>query len=287
MILSSRIRHHIVEAADRIESIVGRLHVQGPDRTRKLFDLGAIYLNKRRVFADAGVLPGDYLRIHTEPRRYRLPARLSTRVLHQDANFIVFDKPGGVPCHATLDNGVENMIGWWEQETGEKLFITSRIDVPTSGCLVLARSPLAASRWNRLLLKDFVRKEYEAIVEGEFPFESGEIVHWMEKENWAPRKVRAEEFPDALECRLEVLSRAIEGTHSRLRLRLITGRTHQIRAQTAALGHPVLNDEMYGACRVNPRERIALCARRLSYRDPFDGAFRELTAFSGPDEDLG
>lgn len=283
--MQSRIRHFVAEHADRAEAIVGRLHAKGPEGTRKLFELGAVYLNKRRLFADAGVIPGDYLRVHTEPRRYRRQTSLCSRVLHEDAHYVVLDKPGGLPCHATVDNGRENIIGWWEDETSEKLFITHRLDVPTSGCLVLARTPEAASRFNKHMLRGLVKKNYEALVEGDFQ-RDGEIVHWMEKGDWAPRVVHANPREETMECRLSILSREKTGDATRLHLELQTGRTHQIRAQMGALGHPVLNDEMYGGARLDPADRIALCARSITYSDPFTGAIRELTALSGPEEGL-
>lgn len=283
--MQSRIRHHIVEFPDRVEAIVGRLHAKGPEGTRKLFELGAIYLNKRRLFGDAGVIPGDYLRVHTEPRRYRRPVSICSRILHEDANYVVIDKPGGLPCHATVDNGRENILGWWEEETHEKLVITHRLDVPTSGCLVLARSPEAASRFNKQQLRGLVRKNYETLVEGAFPQE-GEITHWMEKGEWAPRVVHADFVENSMMCKLTVLKRQAEGDVTRLHLHLQTGRTHQIRAQMGAMGHPVLNDEMYGGVRLDPADRIALCARTISYPDPFTGETREFTALSGPEEGL-
>lgn len=276
--MKSAIRHHLIDNPGQAHEVVQHLLGVSDVATRKLFDLGAVYLNKRRIYADQAVSRGDYLRIHPVPRRYEYPGDLRERVLHEDENFLILDKPAGVPCHATLDNGRENLLAWLSLLKNRALFITTRLDVPTSGCLVLAKSNVAAARFNKLILKGNVLKEYEALVEGRCEAD-GLIRHWMKDENWAPRKVFPEPLECGLECRLRVLARAdfeSDGGDpaTLLRIRLETGRTHQIRAQMAALGHPVWNDEMYGAPKRVYVDRIGLRAKTIAYRDPFSGEER-------------
>lgn len=280
--MKSSIRHLLVDSPGLAHEVVQRLLGTTDLATRKLFDLGAIYLNKIRLSSDQRVNRGDYLRIHPTPKRYEYPGDLRERILHEDENYLIVDKPGGIPCHATLDNARENLLSWLMLMQDRPLFITTRLDVPTSGCLVLAKSPAAATSFNKLIMKGNVRKEYEALVEGRCENE-GLIRHWMKDENWAPRKVFAEPLGGGLECRLRVLERqpyeTVNGEPATLlRIQLETGRTHQIRAQMAALGHPVWNDEMYGAPKRLVGERIALRAKRLGYRDPFTGEMRSFSS---------
>ncbi|MBX3033359.1 MAG: RluA family pseudouridine synthase [Bdellovibrionaceae bacterium] len=278
---SNKIRHLIVASPvseDLSEAFTSTIAVELRRRLdldessiHELFRLGAVYLNKSRRHADAPVRPGDYLRVHTEPRRYQRPAGLERRILWRDERWLLLDKPPGVPCHPTLDNGVENLLTWLAEILGRNVHITHRLDGPTSGCLMFAFSARDAGRFNKLMLKDQVSKEYEALVEGEFT-RTGPVTHWMKKGLWAPREVRDADFEDSLECRLDVLSAApLKGGLSRLRLRLHTGRTHQIRAQMAALGHPVWNDQLYGARPRREEEVIGLRACVLVFRDPDQG----------------
>ena len=242
------------------------------DFLRDLFTIGAVYLEKKRLFDPARpIRTGTYLRLHSQPRRYQQPVNLAAQILHENEHWIVLDKPPGVPCHATVDNGIENLISWMGTIRGAPFFITHRLDLPTSGCLVLAKNPEGASRFNKLMLKGRVEKEYEVLVEGDFQH-AGMITHWMKDEEWAPRSVEDEHFFGSLECRLEILEKENWGPISRVRVKLHTGRTHQIRVQMSHLGHPVLNDKMYGAKILTEEDRIGLRAARLSYtEDPDDG----------------
>lgn len=252
------------------------------DRIRKLFELGAIYLNKNRIFADQEIQAQDYLRIHSMPRRYPRPAQLEQRILWEDARYLLIDKPAGVPCHPTLDNGVENLLSWLRELRGPEVFITHRLDVGTSGLLIYAKDPRAAAAFNKLLLNSRVEKVYRARVQGHVEHR-GLVEHFMEPGEWAPRRVHAEAFEGGRPCRLQILSAQSWHEGSELEIRLETGRTHQIRVQMAALGHPIINDEMYGAQRVSEGDRWELRSQRLGYRDPWTGEQRQFEA--PPDHD--
>lgn len=287
----NRLFHHIVSQNSTAVSEVA--HLLGDDRARaeKLFDLGSIYFNKKRVFTDVAVVANDYLRIHSEPRRYEKPTDIEARVLLDDPWFTIFDKPPGIPCHATVDNVRENLLAWWKEIIEDDTWITHRLDVATSGCLVVAKSSEASARFNRLIIKGTVEKNYEALVEGEVTAK-GLITHWMVDDPWGPRIIRDYPFEGGLECRMHILSSEVlpnfagHPVVSRVQLRLETGRTHQIRAQMAMLGHPLLNDEMYKARRFDARERIGLCARSLNFRHPFTGEELRLRAPRSPEENL-
>ena len=232
-------------------------------KSRELFALGSLYLNKVRMTdPETQLQPGDYLRIHSEPRRYQKPPSLSERFLLETKDWWVIDKPSGVSCHATVDNDAEHLLAWLREDLKMNFYITHRLDVPTSGCLVLGKTTESVGKFNNLMIKNRVHKQYETLVEGSWT-QTGLLTHWMKKDNWAPREVYSEEQPDTLRCDLEILSAEPLREFTKLRLRLLTGRTHQIRAQMKHLGHPVLNDEMYGAIKIKPQENIALRACHL------------------------
>ncbi len=279
--------HWILDHIQRVEPELGLDQILSLDRIQELFQLGSIYLNKKRCFHEPLVDQGDYLRVHYQPRRYPRPDHLLNRVQKEDEYFWIIDKPSGVPCHPTVDNAQDNLLSWLAQETGIDAKITHRLDIGTSGLLVVAKSPLAASAFNKVLLKQGVEKIYEAYVEGHMNFDQYPtlITHFMDDELWAPRHVHLEKAENRLECRLQVLESEIKNgvpTSTWLKLRLETGRTHQIRAQMGALGHPICSDQMYGASFACSKDRWALRCTELRFRHPF--RYDEFWDFRSPSE---
>lgn len=260
---SERVFHFISPGPGLLREVLENAYGMSETRSRELFTLGSLYLNKARVFdPETPLKEGDYLRIHSVPRRYLKPEGLKARVLGETDLWWIVDKPSGIPCHATVDNGIENLQKWLGQEVGGAPWVTHRLDVPTSGCLVYAKDVEGVRVFNKLLLAKKVHKEYEALVQGRFD-QTGVITHWMKKGEWAPREVFPEEQPDTLLCQLEILESEVFESCTRLRIRLLTGRTHQIRVQMQALGHPILNDVMYSGRRIVEKDAIALKARKL------------------------
>lgn len=260
--MNPRIQFHRVERRQSLHACLSADLGLDDGKIRELFELRAVYIDGKRMAGDQDLTEGRILRVHREPRRYSVPADPPSWIVRELADFIVVDKPAGIPVHPTLDNARENVIAALSKD--RPLFVTHRLDIATSGLLILAKTAAAQSRLNSLFKNRLVEKIYEADVEGRCEA-FGAITHWMEPGERAPRRVRAEVVEGGTECRLEILESRLTGDNTRLRLRLGTGRTHQIRAQMQALGHPVLNDVMYGAIRVAEGERIALRATRLAW----------------------
>src|SRR4029079_6682078 len=108
------------------------------------------------VFVEIGAV----VRIHLEPKRYSVDREdLRRRIVFENENFVVVDKPSGLPMHPTLDNLRENLL--WAFEN--RYFLTHRLDVPTSGLVVLAKTKKYQSLFNTLISERKVRKLYEAL----------------------------------------------------------------------------------------------------------------------------
>lgn len=248
--------------------------------TTELVRFGAIYLNKDRVRdARARVHPGDYIRVHQLPRRYTLP-RVSAKscIVHLEDEFVVVNKPAGVPVHATVDNLLENFLFWFSGAMGmPELSVTHRLDAGTEGLLVLARTPRFAGLFNKAIMARRVMKKYECLHAGP-AFAAGTLLRdWMIDELGSPKRLVEEGVAGTKLCELIVESgadraagaeslRGPEGI-AHARIELLTGRTHQIRAQLAARGRPILGDRLYG-CRILPfaePDRIALRCRALGF----------------------
>ena len=242
-----------------------------PERSQELLSLGAIYLNKVRVLENILLQPGDYIRAHLHPRRNICHINLKERIIFENNDFLILDKPADIPAHPTVDNYQENILEELKKQLGIPIYLTHRLDRPTQGLILYAKTKKFQAEFYKLLANNQTEKIYEARVDGDFPF-LGSIKHWMEKSELSPKKVSAEFRTDWLNCELVVLEKKLSVSPTNqiisvLKIKLITGRTHQIRAQLAALGFPIINDVLYGAKEIDPKDWIALKAVSLKFLD--------------------
>lgn len=234
-------------------------------RLLELIDLGAVYLEGRRERSPvARVKPQSLIRLHSTPRRYEA-LDLRTRIVFEAADYLLLDKPSALPVHALTDNLKENVLHLLQVQLGRPLFITHRLDVETSGLLVVALTAEAQSRINSQIADRKVKRLYRAQVDQDV--EVGEYVHFMEPSPTAPKRLSTEPRESWLVCRLAVRGscRLINGFE--LDIELFTGRTQQIRAQLAALGAPILGDVIYGGKSLSLAKTIALRAYAISIDD--------------------
>ncbi len=213
-----------------------------------MIELGSVYVDKKRLLTDEVVPEQSYVRIHCKPKRY--PATeidWKSRVHFENENFIVINKPAGFPIPWAVDNIRETVYTQMQKALGIKLFITQRLDVPTFGLMIFAKTSSFQRGFNGLLATQNTYKSYWAKTAGPPPL--GTHVHFMRPAIGAPREVHTHGEPSWKDCRLEVLeviAAAPNGTFF-TKIHLQTGRTHQIRAQMKALGCPLLGDHTYDA----------------------------------------
>lgn len=248
--------HLLADSTGPLTGIITKQAGLAPAEVDRLLAFGSIYHKNKRITHDLPINSGDLLRVHSRPRRFLRTVNWAERLLWQDENFLLIDKPSGLPCHSTVDNLYENVKSQLETALERTLFPTHRLDLPTSGLLVFAKNQRAQSAFNRALNHSLVSKTYEALIETSSPPESidlplalplGLITHYMEVSPRAPKLVHREPSPHLLRCELEILAVKEVGPHRWVRIRLLTGRTHQIRAQLSNLGYPILGDRLYGS----------------------------------------
>ncbi len=208
-----------------------------------LAKFGAVYLNDSRVYDDLEIKQEDYLRIHTDPRRFPR-IKVQDRVILETDEILIVNKPAGLPCHPTVDNLEENLWFDLQNQLHKILYPTHRLDVPTSGLLVLTKDPLSQTEFQNLLKDKKVNKIYHALVKSPGP-ELGLHEHFMDKTPYAPKTVGDRQKANTQVCQLKILSKEEFDSYTRLEIELITGRTHQIRAQLSFLGFPIVGDSMY------------------------------------------
>ena len=165
------------------------------------------------------------------------------------------------------------------------LGLVHRLDRNTSGLVLLARTSKAAGRLSEQFRSKAVQKSYLAVTEGVPDTDGGELTAWLAARADRQGVTRAETAPfaEARESRLRWRVMATEHGRALLEVEPITGRRHQIRAQLALVGLPLLGDVKYGATRGLPDHRIALHARSLTVKHPVGGEPVVLTVSPPPD----
>ena len=237
-----------------------------------LLDLGAIYLNQKRIRDNSSISAGDYLRVHMKPRRFpTTETNWKSRIVFENSDFIVVNKTSGIPVHASVDNIQENLQAYLEKTLQHPLYVTHRLDVPTRGLIVYAKTVQFQAAFNKLLVDREMKKIYRAVVEGQ-QLSPGLLIHYMEPSPRAPKTVSALAKEGWQECQLEILtSTNLPNERSELKIHLLTGRTHQIRAQLGYEKHPIVGDHAYGATKLWEEEKIELEACELSFQNPLSG----------------
>lgn len=241
---------------------------------KRWLEAGRVTVNGRVVRrGDVAVGAADRVRLGA-PAPPAFPAPL--RLVHEDADVIVVDKPPGLLTIAT-DRERERtayrlLTDYVGARDGRRLFVVHRLDRETSGLVVFARSAAAKRALQEQFAGRRVERVYVAVVEGRVRDDTGTLRSRLA----ADRSLRVRSAPRPTDRGREAITHyavlARGGEATALELRLETGRRAQIRVQLAALGHPVVGDRAHGARR-DPLRRLCLHATRLGFVHP-DGTPR-------------
>jgi len=196
------------------------------------------------------------------------------RLVHEDADVLVVDKPPGLLTIATereRERTAYRLLRDWiaaRRIESARLFIVHRLDRETSGLIVFAKSAAAKQRLQAQFAARAVERIYVALVEGVVRRAQGTLTSRLIEDR--ALRVRTTDGRVGREAitRYRVLERRRNTTL--LELQLVTGRRAQIRAQLAAAGHPIAGDREYGS-RTDPLGRLALHATRLAFVHPRRG----------------
>jgi 23S rRNA pseudouridine1911/1915/1917 synthase len=208
------------------------------------------------------------------------------QVLHEDNHIIVVNKrvgdivQGDKTGDKPLSEVVKEYIKVKYNKPGEVfLGVVHRLDRPTTGIVVFARTSKALTRMNELFSNRETQKTYWAIVKNKPQNSEDKLVHYLkrnEKNNTS--KAHAKEVPESKIASLDYKIIASLQNYYALEINLHTGRHHQIRAQLAAIGSPIKGDLKYGFDRSNPDGGIHLHARKLVFIHPVTKENIEITA---------
>ena len=189
------------------------------------------------------------------------------RILYKDDMLAVAVKPAGVLSQPDR-TGEDSMVSLLKAQLGREVFPVHRLDRAVGGVMLFATTRSAAGKLSALVTSDGFEKEYLAVVHGAPSEEKGELFDYLIHD--ARRNltsVASASDKDAKEARLAytLVARDMEREFSLVRVRLYTGRTHQIRVQLASRSMPIAGDGKYGA---RDRMGLALWSYRLSFRHP-------------------
>ncbi len=199
----------------------------------------------------------------------------SFRIAHEDEHLLVVDKPAGVVVHP----GQGNLYGTLVQALGDRVAgggdpvrpgVVHRLDRDTSGLLVFARDEPTHAALQQMIRRRLVTREYLALVEGRPPARSGTIDAPIGRDG-RHRSRMSTDSEDPREAFTHFEYERMLDDATLLRVRLETGRTHQIRVHLLAIGHPVCGDPEYGRAGLYGLSRQFLHACRLAFEHPVSG----------------
>lgn len=215
------------------------------------------------------------------------------RIIYEDNHLIAVNKTGNeiVQGDKTGDTPLSEQLKEWIKEKYAKpgnvfVGVTHRLDRPTSGVVIFAKTSKALSRMNELFRKGEVKKTYWAIVSQVPEKEKGTLIHWLvrnEKQNKS--YAHDNEVPLSKKAILHYKVIASSDHYYLLAIDLETGRHHQIRSQLSKIGCPIKGDLKYGAKRSNPDGSISLLARSVEFVHPVSKESIHIVA-EAPDDTL-
>ncbi len=213
------------------------------------------------------------------------------QILYEDNHLIIINKRAGdiVQGDKTGDKPLSDIVKNYLKEKYNKsgdafLGVVHRLDRPTSGIVVFAKTSKALTRLNKIFAEKEAEKTYWAIVKNKPPKESDTLIHWL-KRNAKQNKSYAyqKEIPESKKAILHYTTIKKLDNYHLLEIDLQTGRHHQIRAQLAAIDCPIKGDLKYGFNRSNKDASIHLHARKLTFIHPVKK--EEITITANPPKD--
>ena len=201
---------------------------------------------------------------------------LYKRILFEDNHIIIINKKPGELVQSdktgdiSLSDSIKNYLKIQKKKQGSAyLGVVHRIDRPTSGVLVFAKTSKALTRLNEQFKLRLTKKIYWALVDKKFPKDCNNLSNWMTRNRKKNKsKAHLNKVPESKFAQLNLKRIKEFEKYCLLEIELLSGRHHQIRAQLSSFGFPVQGDVKYGALRANKDKSISLHSRSLSLSHP-------------------
>lgn len=212
------------------------------------------------------------------------------KVLYEDNHIIVVIKPQNIPSQAdeSSDEDLLSMVKAYIKEKYNKpgnvyVGLVHRLDRPTGGIMVFAKTSKAASRLSQQIKEHSTTKVYYTVVDGELRANEEILVNYLKKdEKNNIVKIVSQGDKDAKRAELQYKVLQTEGRYSLLEVNLLTGRSHQIRVQMNGIGLPICGDTKYNQKDSSKMKYLALWAGRLEFNHPVTK--ERMVFIASPDE---
>lgn len=207
-------------------------------------------------------------------------------ILYEDNHIIAINKPSGALAQGdkTGDEPIVELVKTYVKNKYDKpgavfIGIPHRLDRPTSGILLFARTSKGLTRLNQMFKDKLIQKTYWAVVKNPPPEKKAKLTHYLKK-NQAKNKSFAKDqaFNQGLKCELNYSLIGKSKTYYLLEVKPSTGRHHQIRVQLSSIGCPIKGDTKYGFDRPNEDKSIHLHARHIAFIHPVSKEDISITA---------
>ncbi|MBC7220831.1 RluA family pseudouridine synthase [Candidatus Bipolaricaulota bacterium] len=269
------------EDEERLDRLLSRRLGISRSHVQSLLAQGAVRIEGREPSPARRMRAGEAIEVvWSGPAIAPTPSPIP--ILYEDEDIVVVDKPRGLAVHPVGHRPGMTVVsillarGPLAPGAPGRPGVVHRLDAPTTGVLVLAKTPRALHGLADQFRHRRVRKEYLAVVRGEVEVDAGRIEGRVGRDARQPWRMRVGGAKDA-HTEFSVLSRRKDGTLLLVRPR--TGRTHQIRVHLAAIGHPIVGDPLYG----KGDGPLLLHAWRLGFHHPAGGGWVECKADPPPE----
>lgn len=272
------------EAGERLDRLAALYLGMSRSAVQRLIGDGSLWVDGMEPVPSRRLRGGERVEVHLPDNELRAED-MPVPIVFEDENLLVVDKPAGLVVHPGAGNPSGTLVnallsrGIAGGEDLSRPGVVHRLDRDTSGLMVLAKGEPAYSKLVEILSERRVRRVYRTVVVGEGLPETGTVDSPVGRDPSNPTLMAAGVGKPAV-THFDVLREA--AGYTMLRVRLETGRTHQIRVHLSAIGYPVYADPLYGEA-VRGR-RLWLHAERLAFAHPVTGEALEFEA--GIPEDL-
>ncbi len=281
------------DAGERIDVFLCRIYAELSRSTlQKYIKQGQVLVNDKIVKNSYTLKLDDEITLNLEEFGLKIePENIPVEVLYEDETMAVINKPSNMLTHPTSIEKTGTLVNVLLYKFTQlcdcngqmRPGIVHRLDRNTSGLLMIAKTNTAFEFLKEKMQNKAFTKKYYAIVSGNFDTKEGEITLPIGRHPTKPKKMTTRIDGKESITKYTVLESL--KNYSLLDITLVTGRTHQIRVHFSAIGHPIVNDTLYGGAQlpVKTQEQV-LQAYSITFVSPFD--LQERTITINPDNDI-